>query len=66
MSLNLRLCYCDNAAFKWCDPFGRRVLLKGILPVLKGQVHPLFTHADQGQEPERSLSPAGINMRLFQ
>lgn len=66
MSVNLQLCYCDNVALKWCDPVGRHVVLKGILPVLKGELRPLFTHTDQGQEPENILSPAGINMKLFQ
>lgn len=56
MQVNLQLCYCDNVALKWCDPVGRHVVLKGILPVFKREVHPLFTHADQGQEPENISS----------
>lgn len=64
MSVNLQSCYCDNAALKWCDPVGRHVVLKGILPVLKREVRPLFINADQGQEPENT--PVGINMKLLQ
>lgn len=51
MSVKLQLCYCDNFALEWRDPVGRHVEFKGILPVLKREVHPLSTHVDQGQEP---------------
>lgn len=66
MSVSLQLCYCHNVSLKWCDPVGRHVVLKESHPVLKRVVHPLFTQADQGQEPENSLFPVGINMKLFQ
>lgn len=64
-NLQVQLCYCDNVAVQRRDPVGGHVVLKGILPVLKWEIHPLFTHADQGQKPENSSSPVGINMKLL-